>query len=256
MKSNLVLFWPTTHAFMALAQSPGTFAATVNMTEAREGHTATLLPNGKVLIAWGRDTSDLVSTELYDSATGTFTPTGNMTTGRANHRATLLADGKVLIAGGASAELYDPFTGAFTATGSMTTRRVFFSATPLPDGRVFMAGRGSTGTQGAELYDPSTDTFTSIGTLPEDFGDDITTTLLADGRVLLTGIHAELYDPGTGRFSPIFSPGFPFRGVDQQATLLMNGKVLFAGGNDTDPGPLDNAGRMTPQPEYSLLPGR
>jgi hypothetical protein len=221
------------------------------MITARSGHTAILLLNGKVLMAGGDQAES--AAELYDPATGTFTPTGNLTMARANHRAFLLADGKVLIAGSASAELvssaeiYDPSTGTFTATGSMTTHRTFFSGTLLLDGRVFIAGRGSTGTQGAELYDPSTGTFTSIGTLPgDDFGDDITTTLLADGRVLLTGNHAELYDPGTGGFSPIFYPGFPFRGVGQQATLLMNGKVLFAGGNDTDPGILDDAGLYDP----------
>jgi hypothetical protein len=219
------------------------------MITARSGHTATLLLNGKVLIA-GADQAG--SAELYDPATGTFTPTGNMTMARTNHRAILLADGKVLIAGSesaelvSSAELYDPSTGTFTATGNMTTHRTFFSVTLLPDGRVFIAEVGSTGTQGAELYDPSIGTFTSIGALPEEFGDDITTTLLADGRVLLTGPHAELYDPGTGRFSTILSPGFPFRGIGQQATLLMNGKVLFAGGNDTDPGPLDDAGLYDP----------
>src|SRR5712691_4045506 len=102
-----------------MAQSPGTFTRTGNMTTSRDGHTATLLPNGKILITGGiRDISSsgpglVVGTaELYDPSTGAFTATGNMTTHRGYHTATLLPDGRVLIAGGvdpvysASAELY------------------------------------------------------------------------------------------------------------------------------------------------------
>src|SRR4051794_41672407 len=111
---------------------------------ARSQHTATLLPNGKVLIAggarWTRSGAELrdcyvpgigcilASAELFDPGPGTFSRTGDMTTARRMHTATLLADGRILIAGGyigrgaiASAELYDPSTGTFTATGNMMT---------------------------------------------------------------------------------------------------------------------------------------
>jgi hypothetical protein len=89
----------------------GTFAATGTMAAEREGHTATLLPNGKVLIVGGDDgPSLLASAELYDPKAGTFAATGRMTAARVNHTATLLPNGKVLIAGGdvfGTAELYE-----------------------------------------------------------------------------------------------------------------------------------------------------
>src|SRR4029077_3614336 len=93
---------------------------------ARYAHTATLLPNGKVLVAGGYgNTGYLSSTELYDPARGTWTATGSLNNARSYHTATLLPNGKVLVAGGfgiggvffRSAELYDPVSGTWTATG-------------------------------------------------------------------------------------------------------------------------------------------
>ena len=75
--------------------------ATGSLNTARSCHTATLLPNGKVLVAGGVDTSGpLISAELYDPASGTWTATGSLTTARYLHTATLLPNGKVLVAGG------------------------------------------------------------------------------------------------------------------------------------------------------------
>jgi hypothetical protein len=144
----------------------GTFTFTGRMTAARDWHTATLLSNGKVLIAGGEGTAALASAELYDPGAGTFTATGSMTVARDEHTSTLLSSGKVLIAGGtaagsvglASAELYDPSAGTFKATGTMTTARQEHTATLLPNGTVLIAG-GSNGGDltpqlgSAELYE-------------------------------------------------------------------------------------------------------
>src|SRR5207244_3104903 len=91
----------------------GTWTATGSLATARFYHTATLLPNGKVLITGGvvSFNNALASAELYDPVSGTWTATGSLTTARYVHTATLLPNGKVLVAGGypylTSAELYD-----------------------------------------------------------------------------------------------------------------------------------------------------
>jgi hypothetical protein len=227
----------------------GTWAPTGSLTTARSSHTATLLPNGKVLVAGGEDSAGvLASAELYDPGAGTWAPTGNLTSARIGHTATLLPNGTVLVAGGyaATAEIYDPVAGSWAPTGSLTTSRSNDTATLLPNGTVLVTG-GSGGLTSAELYDPAAGTWTPTGSLTTSRYDH-TATLLPNGMVLVAGgggpthgspyeaplASAELYNPATGTWSATGSLTTVF--ASQTATLLPNGTVLIAGGAYQVPG--------------------
>jgi hypothetical protein len=192
----------------------GTFTATGNLLAERTQHTATLLSNGKVLIAGGRKNSpDPVATaEIYDPATGSFTATGPLATARMSHTATLLPNGKVLVAGGsgaegqtlASAELYDPASGVFTATGGMSAPRASHAAVDLIDGRVLVTGGNDATrpTPNAELYDANAGSFSTTSPM-HGARDRHTSTRLGNGQVLVAGgvsldgafLCPELYTP-------------------------------------------------------------
>lgn len=178
--------------------SAGTFSlATASMASPRENHTATLLRNGKVLIAGGNDASGALDTaELYDPGTGQFSSTGKMNVAREDYTAILLVNGKVLLAGGTgrkTAELYDPATEQFIATGDMLTVRDSQTSTLLPNGKVLLTGGsdGATHLDTAELYDPDTGTFSSAGTMMSDRINH-STILLYNGKALIAG--GEYYD--------------------------------------------------------------
>jgi hypothetical protein len=173
---------------------------------------ATLLQDGKVLIAGGSVNNKTVATaDVYDPATDTYQPTGPMAHKRAAHSATRLADGRVLITGGGKVdtdpadagtptkfpapEIYDPTSGTFGPASEMGTPRVLQTATLLKDGRVLVTGGAGEpkkkGGQGkvlasTELYDPTTDTWSPSGDMstPRAYH---TATTLADGRVLIAG---------------------------------------------------------------------
>lgn len=213
----------------------GSWTPTGSMGTARSGHTATLLPNGKVLVAGGTNDNDtlsyrLASAELYDPSTGAWTATRDMTQVRSSHTATLLDDGRVLIVGGwgnerisASAELYDPTTGSWTAAGSLSAPLMGFTATLLSGGRVLVAGgmdirptnaSVTPASLTAEAYDPSTGIWGATSDMIQGRSGH-TATLLPDGMVLVAGgisgrvtgpdgpgnlgllDSAELYDPGS-----------------------------------------------------------
>jgi N-acetylneuraminic acid mutarotase len=230
------------------------------MNTARFDATATLLPNGKVLIAGGVTgpgpafTTVLASVELYDSGTNSFAPAASlpsMNQARMDAAATLLGNGKVLIAGGEtveggfqiplnSVELYDPATNSFApldSTPTMNLGRSDALAALLLNSKVLVVGSQS---RSVELYDPMTNSFASAASTPM-MGDTHvqgTATLLSTGEVLLAGGSAggpivlastDLYDPTTNSFATS-TPSMNVARSLAAATLLPNDKVLIAGG--------------------------
>lgn len=227
-------------AWMRTAQMPagtahGTWSSAATMAVPRAYQTATLLPNGKVLVVGGRGLvalsapwqpagSAISSVELYDPKTGRWRPAGALSAPRFAHTATLLANGKVLVVGGnsilphgtfpvgddslSSAELYDPQTDSWSLAASMRNARSSHTATLLADGRVLVAGgvESSTADPGtvlasAELYDPATNTWMPAAPMPSARANQ-SAILLSDHRVLVIGGLDRIFDisssPTTG----------------------------------------------------------
>src|SRR5437773_242560 len=243
----------------ASAQAPGTWASIADLNQPRAEHTATLLANGTVLVAGGRDAAGqpLASAEIYDPATGSYTLLASPLPAPVwGHTATRLDDGTVLIAGGQrgvryrrAAQLFDPASDTFAALTPMSTPRGRHTATLLRDGRVLLVG-GTDGVEplaSLEIYDPTTRTFSPAPSALAVARQDHTATLLPDGRVLVAGgsdfsgalESAELYDPTAGTVSPAAPLNVPR--TLASAALLLDGTVLVAGGQTTTSEDLDSA---------------
>jgi hypothetical protein len=251
-----------------------TWTVTPPMSVARSHHTATLLPDGKVLVVGGENLQYLVepTAEIYDPASNTWAaPRAQPLFPRSQHTATLLPSGLVLIAGGFdivsglltpsnTAELYDPvlhtntstvsdgnggtttittITGGldFTATATMAFTHYGHSATRLPDGRVVIVGGNTTQT---EIYDPAAATWTTQGATAATHTSH-GAVLLPDGRVLVVGgtqfalPDAELFDPATGLWTAA-APTLVLRS-NPTATLMPDGSVMVCGGALDSAGP-------------------
>jgi N-acetylneuraminic acid mutarotase len=234
-----------------------------SLATGREEHTATLLPNGKVLVAGGTDGRGtvLASAELYDPVKDRWTSAGAMSETRIDHTATLLPSGKVLVAGGlvmpypgpslASAELYDPSTNGWSMAAPMIESRTRHTATLLPDGRVLLVGgqRFDFHDGGlfpgrptdAEIYDPKANRWSSTAPMGASRLAQ-TATQLPDGRVLVTGGQdedsvtlksTEIYDAPQDRW--ISAAPMAVARSGHVATLMADGDVLVAGGLGEEP---------------------
>ena len=229
--------------------------ATGNLVRPRRYSTATLLTNGKVLVAGGSDDTVLYQNkaEIYNPATGTWALTGNMHVARTTHTANLLPNGQVVVVGGynaaggiTSVEIFNPTTGTWINSTPLTAAREGHTTILLPSGQLFTIGGYDDATDIApsttEILTPSTANWLTAPTgnlTSVRFAH--TSTLLTNGKVLVAGGYgtgqsaslntAELYDPATASWS---ATGSMTQGrAYHRAILLPSGKVLVLGGYGT-----------------------
>jgi hypothetical protein len=202
--------FPATTASEIYEPTKEVFRPGQHMVQGRWLHTATLLADGRVLLAGGRPddypgayaSPALSSAELYDPATGEFASTGSLLSSRYGHSATRLSDGRVLVLGGettagfgsgaaqvTTAEIWDPATGEFTAFGSLADGRGFHAAVELNDGTFLLVGGNRNEglpSSTTELFDPATGASTPGPTM-SDWRVRATATRLPSGEVLVVG---------------------------------------------------------------------
>jgi len=237
----------------------GTWNLTSSMSAPRSRFTATLLLNGKVLVAGGSNNGFATSTsELYDFTTGLWTQTGNMNIPRLYHTATLLSDGRVLVTGGQSAgdgndnfvektaEIYDPGTGTWMLVDSMSRARYGHTAALLPNGAVLSAGgAGPRGdlvyTVRAEMFDPHSGLWKNVDALATPRGFH-TAVLLNNGNVLVAGgltlpanspnrtTTVELFQTSSSKWVFTGSMAVPRSAGAYGGALLSDGRFFIAGG--------------------------
>ena len=231
------------------------------MKVARSHHTATLLSDGRVLLAGGvYSTAPIANLEIFDPSTRTFTAAAPLKHARQDHTATLLSDGTVLIAGGygssgplSSAEIFDPVTGKVTQTGSLSQARTRATASTLFnfDGTVLVEGGqgvGGVDLKKAEEYDPATGSFTTLAAhMNTARSGHVGVTLPYNGKVLIAGgtsagqpvTDDEVYDPITSTFlanEPMSIARDEF--AANFFALPVVGQVLMSGGADASGNPL------------------
>jgi N-acetylneuraminic acid mutarotase len=222
----------------------------------RAGHTATLLPDGNVLVVGGRYYDGLLkitnSCELYHPESGNWTLADTMSTEKWNHTSILMNNGQVLTVGGASyqgsintCEIYDPGLDLWFTTDTLNEARENHTATLLNDGRILVAGgyfehmAGEWTLASCEIYDLTNGEWQLTAPMNHARGNH-GAVLLPDGRVLVIGgglifgvpeRSAEIFDPATETWEVVDS--LHFDRTDLSTILLSDGRVLVIGGVDT-----------------------
>ncbi|MFO0590796.1 MAG: hypothetical protein U0441_24850 [Polyangiaceae bacterium] len=238
----------------ALSATP-TFAAPQwielpDLAYARGGHSATLLRDGRVLVAGSSFFSQLGggTAEIFDPKTRTWSAPIPMTKAHGNHAAALLPDGRVLLVSGyldlsndisRFVDIFDPATNTFSEGPKSLRSHSYAPATVLADGRVLIAG-GYNALNKSEVFDPATMTWTAADNALIQSNFYHPAALLPDGRAIVPGggydtnsmyisfAYVEIYDP----IANSWSHGAPLK-HDRRwhtATELADGRVMAAGG--------------------------
>lgn len=220
-----------------------TFSPAAAMAVHRASHTATLLPNGKVLVAGGVSLGSVktLQAELYDPATDSWSGAGT-TTAHDTGAAALLPNGKVLLAGGAGstgAELYDPAANAWAAAASpVVAGQAGVAAVLLPGGKVLVSVGGTSSS--TELYDPAANTWSAAASRSVSGTGTVRLALVSGGLVLAVGstpsATPELYDPSTNTWRAAKRMRAA-RGTLAGLVTLPDGKALALGGGQDVAGP-------------------
>ena len=232
----------------------------VPMVVDRAYHTATLLGNGKVLLAGG-DGNGFDSAELYNPGSRTFTPTGSMHDERYRHSATLLPNGRVLVAGGGriidccdnnkSVEVFNPATGTWTLLGDMKVARARHSATLLNNGKVLIAGGGEGSNSRAEVYNPATAASAYTERMVTSRTRHLAVKLGNGSVVVVGGVNStgelrtvEAYNPATNAWTA--KAPMLVRRAFHTLTQLQSGKLLVAAGSNAANGSLNSCELVQP----------
>src|SRR5713226_4846904 len=193
LKSGLATVFVFVGLIGVASTSWAQIVGTASLNIERRGHTATLLQNGKILVAGGENQNGILSqAEILDPASLTSTPVPAAASPRTDHTATLLPDGRVLISGGRdqvsaldSTEVYDPGLSSFSSGPSLKRARSGHSATALADGKILIVGGDATGS--AEVYDPATQIFSLVSGNLGIARNLHSAVLLNNGQVLIVG---------------------------------------------------------------------
>jgi hypothetical protein len=239
-KKQTWLYQPDTNSWISAGE----------MAEARARHSASLLPDGRVLIAGGENDSDaLASTELFDPtkpAASAWSAGPSLPEARMAHAAVTLSDGQILMGGGygsstylASFVIYKPSTNSFQSpAASLSKARATIAATLLQNGKVLLAG-GDDGSSAysniMETFNPSTGQVTLLKATMSDKKSGAFGFTLPSGKALITAGYAfaypprdDLFDPAADTVTAINHPGGSAR--RSAAARLADGRVIVAGG--------------------------
>ncbi|PYX05983.1 MAG: hypothetical protein DMG88_19840, partial [Acidobacteria bacterium] len=220
------------------------------MNDARSGATASVLQDGRVLIAGGQNSGGASNTlEIFDPNSGNFSNAGTLSSPRQDHAAAVLSDGRVLIAGGSSdgtnalntTDIYDPQAGSVSPGPAMSTPRAKATATTLLDGTVVVIGgsNGTTDLASAEFFDPAANNFNAAGSLTTARSKHSAFLLPNNNEVLVVGgqsagtdlASAELYIPWQKLFQATGPMATPRSDATGAALTKVDGRVLISGGS-------------------------
>lgn len=247
---------------------PGGWTNEGNMSYAEYGQEGVLLPDGKVFVAGGINSSDRGTSQTMlftDGTPGSWASRANMSTDRKLgfmlQPVTISGGGsRVLAAGGASdacscirntAELYNESTNTWTNTPNMNAARIKYASSILSDGRVLVTGGdSSTGDTSSlastEIYDPVANTWTSKASMSSAREGHMQVTFTDSGgntKVMVIGGYkyasgwvwlssTEIYNPSTDTWSAgpsmAYAHGWSNGDAPRRATLLHDGRILVS----------------------------